>query len=117
MVCEEGGLMPPTPAELRAAAAREEGLPLRKVVRIVLVNDSGHIIGEDHWRARLRNATVDNVWDMRDTGMSYQAIATAVGCSKSTVRDICKGRRRAQTATGQKRIVMWIAGTEDVRQC
>ena len=87
----------------------------RKVYRIVLVNDQGHIIGEDHWRAKLSNRTVDEVLDMRDTGMSYQQIASVVGCAKATVRDIIKGRRRGQTAMGQKRAPVWAARQEGAR--
>lgn len=73
--------------------------------RVVLVNESGHVIGEDHHRAKLSNAQVEDLLSMRDQGVKYVDIAKAFGISKTAVAYIVTFRRRAQTAMGQKTLV------------
>ena len=64
------------------------------------VNAAGYRIGESHHRAKLTDADVDLILYLRDAGLSYAQIARkfddGVTVSKSTVRDICLGRIRAQ---------------------
>ena len=62
----------------------------------VAVNDAGLRIGEDHQNARYTNGEVEMVLTLRDEGKSYGEIARMVEMPKSTVRDICTGRRRCQ---------------------
>ncbi len=66
----------------------------------VAVNASGYRIGESHHRAKLSDEDIDLILYLRDEGLSYAAIAAkwddGVTISKSTVRDICQGRIRAQ---------------------
>lgn len=69
--------------------------------RFVRVNEHGRRIGEDHHRAKLSDADVDLILELRDEGLSYAAIAHKMdhvpsGIAKSTVRDICAGRIRGQ---------------------
>lgn len=66
--------------------------------KTVAVNERGFRIGQDHQRARYTDAEVGMVLDLRDEGMSYGEIARKAEMPKSTVRDICKGLRRCQTA-------------------
>ena len=73
--------------------------------RTVLVNDSGRVIGEDHHRAKLTNAQVHQIHEMRDAGASYKEIAQALVVSKTTVHDVLVCRTRAQTPMGQR--VIW----------
>jgi hypothetical protein len=76
--------------------------------RLIRVNEGGRRIGEDHHRAKLTDADVDQILALRDAGMSYGKIASKFddipgGVAKSTVRDICTGRIRAQLCARIKR--------------
>lgn len=66
----------------------------------VAVNSAGYRIGEGHHRAKLTDDDVDLILYLRDEGLSYAQIAAkfddGISVSKSTVRDICLGRIRAQ---------------------
>lgn len=70
----------------------------------VAVNDQGYRIGEDHPNAKLTNHEVDLILDLRDQCMSYRQIADKMEVSKSLIRDICKGRKRCQSAWRWKEI-------------
>ena len=71
--------------------------------RRVAVNEKGYRIGETHHRAKLTDADIDTIMELRDAGLTYAQIAAkwddGVTISKSTVRDVIKGRIRAQHAT------------------
>ncbi len=64
--------------------------------KTVAVNERGLRIGEDHQNARYTNAEIEMVLTLRDEDKSYGEIARLVEMPKSTVRDICTGRRRCQ---------------------
>lgn len=64
--------------------------------KTVAVNERGLRIGEDHQNARYTNAEIEIVLTLRDEDKSYGEIAHLVEMPKSTVRDICTGRRRCQ---------------------
>lgn len=72
--------------------------------RFLAANEAGHVIGEDHHRAKLTDGDVDLILELRFTWkLTYPAIAAKFddvpgGISRSTVRDICLGRRRGQVA-------------------
>ena len=72
------------------------------MLKNVAVNSAGLRIGEDHPNARYADAEIDRTLELRDGGMSYGEIARRTHMPKSTVRDICKGRRRGQYASGYK---------------
>lgn len=74
--------------------------------RMIGVSDMGHPVGEDHHRARLTNAEVDQMRDMRDAGMMYKDIARHFGVPITTVASICLWQRRVATA------VAWRAWRE-----
>lgn len=61
------------------------------------VTEHGYRIGETHHRAKLSDDAVDQVHALRATGTSYGQLAAAFGVAKSTIRDICSGRCRANT--------------------
>jgi hypothetical protein len=71
--------------------------------RLVGVNERGNRVGEDHPRARLSNADVDAMFEMREPSdgsprSSYAAIARAFGVSKGHVSDILSDRCRRRAA-------------------
>lgn len=92
--------------------------------RLLAVNDGGHVIGEQHPRAKLTDRQVDQILDalekrdrlvleMRAAGATVGAIHRAIrlaqlgfvplarlhGVSRRTVRDIYEGRIRCQVPT------------------
>lgn len=73
----------------------------------IAINAAGYRIGAGHHRAKLTDEDVDLILYLRDAGLSYAAIAAkfddGVTVSKSTVRDICQGRIRAQLPDRYKR--------------
>lgn len=96
--------------------------------RLLAVNDGGHVIGEQHPRAKLTDRQVDQILDalekrdrlvleMRAAGATVGAIHRAIrlarvsemalarlhGVSRRTVRDIYEGRIRCQMPT------RWVA--------
>lgn len=67
----------------------------------VFRNERGRRIGESHWRARLSDADVQQVLDLRAAGMSYSQIAAKFDdfeppLGRTTVSDICRGKIRGQ---------------------
>lgn len=72
--------------------------------RTVGVNELGRRIGEDHVNARLTNAEVDLLLELRDLGMSYRELGEKFDISKSGARKICKGQNRCQRATRFKTV-------------
>jgi len=67
------------------------------------VNEAGYRIGQDHQNAKLTNHEVDLILELREQCLSYAEIASKFDISKSTVRDICTGKRRCQCAFRWKR--------------
>lgn len=74
------------------------------MTRTVAVNDLGLRIGEDHPNAKYTNHEIDLVLTLRDEGLSYSQIGNRMDMPKSTVRDICQGNRRCQTAKRWKTV-------------
>ena len=76
--------------------------------RYAAVNDAGRVVGADHHRAKLSDEDVALVHDLRAAGLSFGQIAAKfddkMSVSKSMVRYICNGGRRAQTVMGHKRL-------------
>lgn len=66
----------------------------------VRVNENGRRIGEDHPMSKISDANVDAIRNLRDEGISYGQISKQIGIPKSTVRDICLCRCRAQICVG-----------------
>lgn len=64
--------------------------------KVVAINDRGHAIGEDHPRAVLTNHEVQLLLELRGEGYSYAWLAGKFEVGKSTVYDICSGRKRGQ---------------------
>jgi hypothetical protein len=79
--------------------------------KLVFVNERGKRIGQDHHRAKLTDADIDQIFYLREAGLSYLEIARKFddvvgGISRSTIRDILKGRRRGQLPAATKRVLV-----------
>lgn len=73
--------------------------------KLVGISESGSRVGETHHRSRLTDHDVDLIRELReDHGLTYQALAEKFECSKSTIRDICRYRRRWQRPVSWKRV-------------
>lgn len=72
--------------------------------KVVAVNERGLRIGEDHPNVRYTDGEVAMVLGLYADGWGYKRIAKALEMPKTTVRDICKGRRRGQYAVKFKRV-------------
>lgn len=63
-------------------------------------NADGLRCGETHHRAKLTDEEVDTILYLHGEGLSFAAIAAkwdaGVAISKSTVRDICRGKIRVE---------------------
>lgn len=76
-----------------------------KNYKLVGISEFGSRVGETHHRARLTDHDVDLIRSLRDEyGLTYQAIAEKFECSRSTIRDIIKCRRRYLRPDRWKRI-------------
>lgn len=73
--------------------------------KLVAVNDRGRRIGQDHPRAVATDRDVDLVFELRDSGLTYQQIADKMELPKATVQHWLTGRRRCQHASRFKRVL------------
>ena len=90
-------LLTTTPADLRAdLRIALAACPLRST------NEAGHVVGEQHHRARLTDHDIDLIFDLRAHGLRYAEIASKFGVSLSTVESVCTCRRRSHTVMGTK---------------
>lgn len=62
---------------------------------IVRRNARGYRIGDSHQAAKLSDHEVELILRLREEGWSYGTLARKFEISKSHIRDIVKGRRRA----------------------
>ena len=75
----------------------------QKTARFIsATNDAGHVIGEDHHRAKLTDHEIWLIHELRAAGVRRSVIAEKMEVSFYTVCEILAGRRRAQVAVGQK---------------
>jgi transposase len=76
---------------------------MQKIARSLATNDDGHVVGEDHHRAKLTDHEIWLIHELRAEGMRRREIAEKFEVSVYTIIEILSGRRRAHSATGQKR--------------
>jgi DNA-binding transcriptional regulator YiaG len=77
----------------------------RKV--FIAVDENGLRIGETHPKAKLTDAQVDEMRDLREEqGWSYDQLATHFGVPKITVAKICTYERRASTIARWKVLLL-----------
>jgi hypothetical protein len=78
-----------------------KGLVMQKLVAL---NEKGARIGQEHPGAKLTDAEVAVLLDLRDEGFSYSWLAAKFEVSKSCARWICTGRNRSQTVARTIRV-------------
>lgn len=64
----------------------------------VPVNARGFRIGEGHPSSVLTDNEVDVLLELRDEGWGYKRLARHFDVARTTVRNICSGKYRSQTA-------------------
>lgn len=72
--------------------------------KLVSLNDSGRRIGQEHPRAKLLDAEVEQVLELLEAGLSYSEVARKMDVSKSCIAHIATGRRRGQTVVRVVRV-------------
>lgn len=72
--------------------------------KLVAIGETNRRIGEDHPKAVLSNAQVDEVFEMRERGLSYGQIARRFKVTRQNIRDVLSCRTRAQYAVRFKEI-------------
>lgn len=79
-----------------------EGETVQRLKMVVVVNDAGRVIGEDHANAKYLDADVENVKRLRAEGYTYRQISQIMDMPIRTLRDYLSGRRRSQSVAGWK---------------
>lgn len=72
--------------------------------KLIALNEANRRVGENHPRAKLLDAEVDQVHDLVESGLSYAQVAEKMGVSKSCVAHIASGRRRGQSVVRLVRV-------------
>lgn len=65
--------------------------------RLIGVNERGLRVGQDHQRAKLTDASVELIRQLREGGMTYRSIAQKFEVSAMMVCYICNYKRRVST--------------------
>ena len=78
-------------------------------MKTVALNSRGYRIGSSHHGAKLTDDEVETILYLREQGLSYAQIAAKWDepgrtISKSQVRNICTGAKRAQVADRYKTV-------------
>lgn len=60
------------------------------------INEAGRRIGDSHHRAKLTDHEVEQILQLHVEGYGYRRLAQMFDVSRSTIRDIIKGRCRSQ---------------------
>jgi len=80
-----------------------KGLVMQKLVAL---NENGHRINQEHPGAKLTDAEVSVLLELREEGYSYAWLARKFNVSKSCARWICTGRNRNQTPAKYVRVLV-----------
>lgn len=73
----------------------------------VAVDENGQRIGETHTNAKLTDAQVDEIRDLRETqGLEYAELAARFNAPKITIAKICTYERRASTIARWKVLLL-----------
>lgn len=85
----------------------EQVIPPNSRKVFVAVDELGLRIGETHPNAKLTDAEVDQIRDLREIARwGYSDLAAAYGVPKSTIHMICTYKRRASTIARWKVLLL-----------
>ena len=104
---KEGNVQRITRSPLESRARNERAIFCTKglvMQKLVALNENGRRIGENHPLAKLTDAEVALMLDLRDEGYSYAWLAEKFCVSKSCARWICTGRNRSQATERTVRV-------------
>lgn len=65
--------------------------------RLIAISETGRRIGETHPHAKLSDADVDLIFELRASGLSMAAIGVKLGVQKACIWKIIHGYARAHT--------------------
>lgn len=65
--------------------------------KLVALNENGNRIGENHPRAKLLDAEIDQVHELAEAGLTLRQIGEKMDMSKGGIWKILNGYRRSQT--------------------
>jgi len=77
------------------------------MIKTVLVNSCGYVIGQDHHRARLTDGEVDQIIALREAGCTWRDIADKFGISKGQAHDYGTGAGDGVRLAGSPRAATW----------
>jgi predicted DNA-binding protein (UPF0251 family) len=72
--------------------------------KLVALNENGNRIGENHPRAKLLDAEIEMLHELRDAGLTLREIGEKMDLSKGGVWKILNGYRRCQVAARLVRV-------------
>lgn len=74
--------------------------------KFIGISESGSRCGETHHRAKLTDHDVDLIRELHEEhGLSYGVLAVKFEVSKSTIRDLCRYRRRTEIALYRRKVL------------
>jgi hypothetical protein len=77
-------------------------------MKLVAVNEKGYRIGESHHNAKLTDEEIDMIFYLHEQGLGTRTIAAKFDdgktISRTTVRNVLRGRKRAQQPDRYKRV-------------
>jgi IS30 family transposase len=77
-------------------------------MKVVAVNEKGYRIGESHHNAKLTDEEIDMIFYLHEQGLGTRTIAAKFDdgktISRTTVRNVLRGRKRAQIPDRYKRV-------------
>ena len=76
----------------------------RAKLRMVAVNERGHVVGESHPRAALTDHEVDLMLQLRDEGYSIGWLARKFEVSKGCAQHILSGHNRSHVVADYRRV-------------
>lgn len=74
------------------------------MLKLVALNENGNRIGENHPRAKLLDAEIDQVHELREAGLTLRQIGVKMDMSKGGIWKIIHGFRRGQTVARVVRV-------------
>jgi len=88
-----------------------------RVLAKVAFSETGRRVGENHHKAKLSDAQVDQCFDLQEQGWGTRRIAKHMGAPRSTVCDVLSCRTRSQIAVREKILIVIKRRVKDGDGC